>query len=65
MSKTSLQVVLKITDDFWDFWKFLDTFKSGFGQHLVVKLVAFETNVRQFLVLDTLKTELSGILVAL
>ena len=62
MSKTSLQVVLKITHDFW---KFLDIFKSGFGQHLVVKLVAFETNVRQFLVLDALKTHFSGILVAL
>ena len=62
MSKPSLQVVLKITHDIWNF---LDIFKSGFGQHLVVKLVAFETNVRQFLVLDTLKTELSGILVAI
>ena len=64
MSKPSLQVVLKNTDNFWVFYKILDIFKSGFGQHLVVKLVAFKSNVRQFLVLDTLKTELSGILVA-
>ena len=39
--------------EFNHFLRFLDSFKTGFGQLLVVWLVAFETKISHVLVQDT------------
>ena len=46
------------------FLRLLDSFKTGFGQLLVVWLVAFETKISHVLVLDTIKIGFRHIVVA-
>ena len=52
----------EFSHEFCIFMRNLDTVETGFRYHLAMSLVSFETKVRQYLVIDTFKTELRCVL---